>query len=54
MDHPTHETLCCGCAAGRVTIGDSTSLLTTCMATANVVLAKINTNLVLEAPPAPR
>ena len=34
--HPTHKTLCCCCAAGQVTIGDSTSLLTTYRATMNV------------------
>ena len=42
---PTHETLCCCCAAGRVTIGDSTSLLTTYRATVYVFTAKINPSL---------
>ena len=44
--HPTHETLCCCCAAGRVTIGDSKSLLTTYRATVNVVTTKNNLPLV--------
>ena len=48
---PTHETLYCCCAAGRVTIGDSTSLFTAYRATMNVVTAIIKTHLVSEAPP---
>ena len=46
-----NETPCCCCAAGRVTIGDSTSLLTTYRATVNVVTAKINPTLVYNDPP---
>ena len=49
-----HETLCCSCAAGRVTIGDSTSLLTTYRATLNVVTAKIKPTLFYEDPPSPQ
>jgi hypothetical protein len=38
-------------AAGRVTLGDSTSQITTYRATVNVVTAKINPTLVYNDPP---
>ena len=47
MDHPTRRKLH---AAGRVTLGDSTSLITTYRATVNVVTAKIKPTLVYNDP----
>ena len=52
MDHPTtppHPRKLH--AAGQVTLGDSTSLITTYRATVNVVTAKINPTLVYNDPP---